>query len=165
MTKAVLLFVPLSLAGCTFVIGGRPDVCGEYPEGGGPAVIATRDQELCEVVRLRVTNGLASLPALSQARVDELVERSRSWEHISTIDRLVETLREDAGEGFATDVQRAVEGVNAQSKRPVTDDCAANQERCMVRGAVHGIRIALLNAQTTDDGTVQFGSGPVKFDN
>jgi hypothetical protein len=97
-------------------------------------------------VRLRVTNGLASLPELSQSRLDELVERSQSWEQIRTMDRLVETLREEAGEGFATDVQRAVDAVAAQSKRTLAADCAAQEERCMVRGAVRGVRIALMNA-------------------
>lgn len=146
MTKAAVLLLALPLAGCSIVVGGRPDVCGEYPEGGGPAVIVTRDQELCEIVRLRVTNGLASLPELSQSRLDELVERSQSWEQIRTMDRLVETLREEAGEGFATDVQRAVDAVAAQSKRTLAADCAAQEERCMVRGAVRGVRIALMNA-------------------
>jgi hypothetical protein len=147
MTKGAILLVSLSLAGCSIVIGGRPDVCGEYPEDGGPAVIVTRDQELCEIVRLRVGSGLASLPQLSQQRLDELVERTRSWESIGTVDRLLETLREEAGEGFAQDVQRSVASVAAQSTRPLSADCESKQERCMVRGAVRGIRIALLNAQ------------------
>jgi hypothetical protein len=147
MTKAAVLLLTLPLAGCSIVIGGRPDVCGVYPEGGGPAVIVTRDQELCEVVRIRVTNGLASLPELSQVRIEELLERTRSWEDIRTIDRLVEALREDAGEGFAADVQRAVEAVARQSTRGIDADCAADEQRCMVRGAVRGVRIALLNAE------------------
>lgn len=147
MTKFALLVSPLLLAGCSIVIGGRPDVCGVYPEGGGPAEIRTRDQELCEVVRLRITNGLASLTVLSEARLEQLVQRTDSWENLPTIERLVEELREEAGEGFAIDVQRAVDAVAEQSTRSITADCAANEQRCMVRGAVHGLRIALMNAE------------------
>lgn len=150
MKKALASLLSLTLAGCSIVIGGRPDACGEYPQDGGPAVISTRDQELCEVVRLRIGNGLASLPELPQARLDELLERTRSWESIRTMDRLVETLRDEAGLGFAVDVQRAVAAVAAQSSRPLTPECEAEQERCMVRGAVRGIRIALLNAQPVE---------------
>jgi len=150
MTKAAVLLLALALAGCSIVIGGRPDVCGEYPEGGGPAVIHTRDQELCEIVRIRVTSGLASLPVLSQTRLDELVGRTEAWEHIRTMDRLVETLREEAGEGFAEDVNRAAKAVAEQSKRGLTAECAAEEERCMVRGAVRGVRIALMNAMPVD---------------
>lgn len=146
MTKAALLVLALAPAACSIVVGGRPDVCGVYPEGGGPAVIETRDQELCEVVRIRVSNGLASLPELTQARIDQLVERTESWKGIRTTDRLVETLREEAGEGFAADVQRALESVARQSSRGVDAECAADEQRCMVRGAVRGLRIALLNA-------------------
>ena len=147
MIKSAVLLIALPLAGCSIVIGGRPDACGEYGEGGGPAVISTRDQELCEVVRLRIGRGLASLPELSQGRIDELGERSKAWEQIRTIERLVETLREEAGAGFAEDVRRAVDAVEAQSKRELTAECAAESERCMVRGAVRGLRIALLNAE------------------
>ena len=147
MTKAALLVLLLAPAACSIVLGGRPDVCGVYPQGGGPAVIETRDQELCEVVRIRVSNGLASLPELTQARIDQLVERTESWKDIRTTDRLVETLREEAGLGFAADVQRALESVARQSSRSFDADCAADEQRCLVRGAVRGLRIALLNAQ------------------
>jgi hypothetical protein len=150
MTKFALLVPPLLLAGCSIVIGGRPDVCGVYPEGGGPAEIQTRDQELCEVVRLRITNGLASLPELSEARLEQLLQRTDSWENLPTIERLIQELREDAGEGFAIDVQRAVDAVNEQSKRSITEDCAANEQRCMVKGAVRGLRIALMNAEAVE---------------
>ena len=147
MTKIAVIIAALLPAGCSIVIGGRPDVCGVYPEGGGPSVIETRDQELCEVVRIRVSNGLASLPVLTQQRLNELLDRTNSWESLPTIERLVEELRDDAGEGFAQDVQRAAQSVAEQSKRPVSEDCAAREQRCMVKGAVRGLRIALLNAE------------------
>jgi hypothetical protein len=147
--RLALAALPLLLLGaCTIAVGGRPETCGTYPEGGGPAVIRMRDQELCEVVRLRVLRGLSGVAGLTQAGIDALLEKTDSWGRRSTVADLVEAIRRDAGDAFADDVARSYSAVTAQSKLPVAPECEAD-ERCWVRGAVLGIEIALRQAQPT----------------
>ena len=149
MKTIAAALLPLALGACSILVGGHPETCGEYPAAGGPAVIATLDQELCEVVRLRVLRGLDSLGELSRETIDRLIDRTLGWEQKATVDDLVATIRRDAGDAMADDVRRAVDSVTAHSQRPLAADCA-DAQRCLVKGAAHGARVALLYAQPKD---------------
>lgn len=144
--KAAAILVPLVLGGCSVVLGGRPETCGTYPKSGGPAVIATRDEEICDVVRLRVLRELEGLSVLERDTIDGLIQRLPAWESRPDVDSLVAAIRNDAGDGMADEVRRAVDDVTAKSARPLPADCA-DVQRCLVKGAVRGVRIALLYAQ------------------
>lgn len=146
MRRPLLALVPLVLASCTLVIGGRPETCGTYPDDGGPAVLVTRDQELCEIVRLRTARGLASVESLTQEQIDALLGRVASWSNERTMASLAARIRSEAGDPMADDVLRSFDAVRAGSSRPIAPECEAD-ERCWVRGAVRGIEIALLYAQ------------------
>ena len=145
MLRAACL-LPLIVVGCSLSLGGRTDVCGEYPANGGPAVLATRDQELCEVVRLRVVRQLDLQANLTYDEIDRLLERTAAWEGRPSVDDLVATIRRDAGDAMAGEVRRAVDSVLATSQRPLPADCP-DMQRCLVKGAARGVRIALLYAQ------------------
>jgi hypothetical protein len=134
----------LPLAACNLVLGG-PETCGERPSGSGPAVIATKDQELCDVVRLRVAQALEDDPAISYAKVVELRDKCDDWRRAPTIERLVAAIRRDAGDMTADAVQRAVDSVVAQSKRPLRVE-GDDVEPCLVKGAAKGARMALMNS-------------------
>jgi hypothetical protein len=156
--------VPLALAAlcvalgaCTVSFGGRPDACGVYPEGGGPAVIATRDQELCEVVRLRVLQRLDGSVQLPPQALDALGEASLAWERRSTVEDLIAAVRRDAGDRLADDVARAIESVTSRSKRPLPSGCP-DEEKCLVRGAARGARLAV-QAARPGAGRPQPGAG------
>ena len=124
-----VLAVTLS-AGCTWVIGGsRDDMCGERPASGGPPVIVTRDQELCDVVRARVQRQL-DVSSLKRDELDRLIDRTLHWETRDTLDEFVAAVRRDAGDAFADEVRRAVDAVAAQSRRTTRPDCA-DVQRCL----------------------------------
>jgi hypothetical protein len=61
------------------------------------------------------------------------------------VDALLRRVRADAGEVMAAAVERAVHEVLAHSTRAVRASCA-DEQRCLVRGAALGIRIALDDA-------------------
>ena len=147
-TAARLALIPalaLALGACEILVGAKIDTCGEHPAGGGPAVIVTKDQELCDVVRLRVTREVDA-NELTRETIDHLVDRSLSWERRDTLDEFVAAVRKDAGDAIADAVRRAVDAVLAQSQRTTRPDCG-DIEPCLVKGAAKGVRIALLYAQ------------------
>ncbi len=119
-----------------------PEACGEYPAGGGPAVIRTRDQELCEITRQRVMQHLQRLPGLDYERAETLFERSQRWQFADTIAELLETIEKDAGAEFAAAVARAVESVR-NSTKPLSAACESEREKCMAQGAAKGAYLAL----------------------
>jgi len=141
-----LVVAALPLAACTVMIGGSVETCGEHPADGGPPVIVTKDQEVCEMVRIRVWRALEDDPEISYARVEELREKSIEWERERTVGSLVAAVRRGAGDLTADAMQRAVDAVLAQSKRPIPADCE-DVERCLVKGALKGVRIALNNTR------------------
>jgi hypothetical protein len=136
----LLPFLSALLPACQMTLGGRVETCGEYPAAGGPAAIVTRDQELCEVVRLRVGRGLEAANALPREKLDSLFEKTASWERKDTLADFLAVVRRDAGDAFADDVKRAVDDVLARPQRPLPPDCG---EKCLVRGAARGARFAL----------------------
>ncbi len=136
----------MSMSACTLVVGGRAETCGEHPSGGGPAVISTRDQELCELVRIRVGKELDDDASLNYEKIDGLLEKCGGWERKDTIEDLVAALRRDAGDHVADAVRRAVDAVLAQSKRPMPTACP-DEQKCLVKGAVKGVKIALSTAR------------------
>jgi hypothetical protein len=144
LLRPILLCLPL--AACSIVIGGRVETCGEHPADGGPAVIVTKDQEICEMVRVRVARAIEEDPEITYARVDELREKSLQWEREKTFDGLVAAVRRDAGDLTADAMRSAVDAVLAQSKRPLPAD-HGDVERCLVKGAMKGLNIALLNVR------------------
>jgi len=119
-----------------------PEACGEYPEGGGPAVIRTRDQELCEITRQRVMRHLQQRRDLDLDRAERLFERSQNWRFESTIEGLLARIEKDAGPDFAAAVRRAIESVEASTK-PYSSDCETQREACMTKGAAKGAYLAL----------------------
>lgn len=127
-------------AGCESV---RPDVCGAFPPGGGPPVVSTRDQEACELARLRVRDAVAAAGFGDARRIEVVHDLSRSWDDARTVDGLVARVRQDAGDAVADAVRRACDDVAAHSKRPDAPGCG---EACLVRGAAKGARIALDDA-------------------
>lgn len=143
--RAAVIFLPVALGACSMVFGGRPESCGTYPQGGGPAVIATRDEEVCEIVRLRVIRQLDNLSVLERDTIDELIERVPGWEGKRDVDALVAAIRNDAGDDLADEVRRAIDDVVTKSARPLPADCV-DVQRCLVKGAARGVRIALLYA-------------------
>ena len=145
MKRMTMPLLPALLLGAC-VFGGRPEICGEPHAGGGPAVLSTKDQELCEIVRLRVLMERETAPSFTRARLDHLVDRSLAWEMKGTLAALLEAVRADAGDGFAGAMQRAFDAVRTKSSRPLPADCP-DAERCLVRGAARGARIALLTAE------------------
>jgi len=140
----VVAAAPL-LAACSIIIGAGTETCGERHEGRGPAVLVTKDQELCEIVRIRVAQALEDDPAITYAKVDELRETSADWQHKKTVESLVDTIRREAGDMTADAVQRAVDSVLAQSKRPLRVE-GDDVEPCLVKGMAKGARLALLRA-------------------
>lgn len=143
--KSALIPLPLVLCACSMVFGGRPESCGTYPKGGGPAVIVTRDEEVCEIVRLRVLRQLDGLSILERDTIDGLLERVPGWEGKRDVDGLVAAIRKDAGDDLADEVRRAIDDVVTKSARPLPADCV-DVQRCLVKGAARGVRIALLYA-------------------
>lgn len=140
--RLVLVLLLPALAGCQILIGPRIERCGETPEGGGPSVIVTIEQELCEVVRLRVIRQLEGMQGLTRETIDRLVDRALTWEKQPTLDRLIAMIRKDAGDEMANEVERAATGVLAHSQRTPGPDCE-DVQRCLVKGAAKGSRIAL----------------------
>lgn len=136
----------LALGACTMFLGGHPETCGDYPPGGGPAVISTKDQQVCDVVRLRVGREIDLNGKLSRSDIDRLLDRTLSWEKKATIDALVDAIRKDAGDAVAGEVRRAVDSVLSHSALPLPADCV-DSEKCLVKGAARGARIALLYAE------------------
>jgi hypothetical protein len=132
----------LALGACTYMFGGHMETCGEYPAGGGPAVIATKDQQICDVVRLRVGREIDLHGLVSRADVDRLLERTGTWERQATLDDLVDAVRHDAGDAVAAELRRATDSVLAHSTLPMPADCP-DVQRCLVKGAARGLRIAL----------------------
>jgi hypothetical protein len=149
MTLPRLVAALLCLGGCQMMFGGHMETCGEYPPGGGPAVIATKDQQVCDVVRLRVGREIDLHGLVSRADVDRLLERTIYWENRATLDDLVDMVRKDAGDAVAAELRRAVDSVLAHSTLPMPADCP-DVQRCLVKGAARGLRIALSYAHPRD---------------
>ena len=78
-----------------------PTGCGEVPPGGGPRVITTRDQELCEIVRLRLEFALSEIPDLEEAVVQRWHDASWGWTDARTCEGVVARIREDSGDPLA----------------------------------------------------------------
>jgi hypothetical protein len=133
----VLGTAPL-LTGCA----SPPETCGEYPERGGPALVRTREQEVCEIARLRVLRALRDRPELTRGRAAELYEHSLQWETVRSVEALLQRVRRDAGEDFAAAVERAVTQVLAESRRPSGPGCEAGSA-CVARAAAKGARLAM----------------------
>jgi len=146
LRTAPVLALAACLAACTVQIGGHVETCGEIPDGGGAPVIATKDQELCELVRLRVAQALEKDPDLTYGRVQELLDKTSEWEGKRTLESLVAALRKDCGNVTADAVQRAVDDVTSRSTRPTRKDCD-DVQRCLVKGAAKGVRMALSAAR------------------
>lgn len=139
--EAALVLLVAAAAGCA-----QPrTICGDPSPRGGPPVIASKDAELCESVRLRVAEALAALPDLYPERAEMLRDRTWSWEDASSVDGMLRRVRADAGEELAAAVARAVEDVRTHSTFKVRAECA-DAERCLVRGAALGARIAFDDA-------------------
>lgn len=118
--------------------------CGESPDGRGPPVIATQDAELCESVRLRVADALGRMQGLYDQRAQDLRDLTWRWEDAATLDGFLRRVREDGGQEIAAAIARAVEDVRAHSTKPARAGC--DDERCLVKGAALGARIAFDDA-------------------
>ena len=141
-----------------------PLACGVYPPGGGPAVIHTRDQQLCELVRQRVLQFMARSDDLTFERAETIAEKAPRWRRADTLDELVVLIRREAGDALADLVVRAVAAVEGPAGKPLPADCPDIQE-CLVEGAVKGAEIALaqrgwyVRGGRPDGDTVHPGTG------
>lgn len=126
----------------TIACESPPEACGEYPVGGGPAVIRTRDQELCEITRQRVMLHLQKRPDLDYATAENIFEKSERWRFEDTLPELLTRIEKDAGPAFADAVRHAVESVE-RSTKPYSAECESERERCMTKGAAKGAYLAL----------------------
>ncbi len=136
------LITAAALAALPACSGRRTDICGEIPASGGPAVIVTRDQELCEIARVRVQRAIADEAKLDELTAQHLHSRSFSWEDAKTTEGLVARIRSDAGDRVADAVARAIADVRQFSQRPIGTTCA-DEERCLALGAARGARFAV----------------------
>jgi len=134
-----LVFVAAALPGCET----RPLSCGEYPAAGGPAVIRTRDQQVCETVRMRVIQHLAALPDLDLQKAEQLYQRVLSWRRFHTLEDLYAGAEKDGGPELAAALRRGVESVRAESAMPLTAECERKLEECLTAGAVKGAELAM----------------------
>lgn len=142
---ALLLAPSLLAAACAGSAASARPTCGVPGPAGGPPVIDTRDAELCEAARLRTAEALAALPGLAPERAELLRDRTWSWGDARSLERLLARVRDEAGPEIADAVERAVREVREHSRRPVRADCP-DAERCLVKGAALGMRIAFEDA-------------------
>lgn len=139
---AVLLVAfAAALSGCT----APPTACGEPAPFGGPPRISTLEQELCEIVRLRLEHVLTKHPNLDEFTAQRWLDRSWGWGDAKTVDGVVAQVRADCGDAFAEAVRRAADEVRRESKRTIAPSCE-DAERCLARGAALGARLAVDNA-------------------
>ncbi len=137
--RSALLLSATLLGGCA----GRPLTCGEYPAEGGPAIIRTRDQQICESVRLRVIQHLMAMQDLDLRKAEKLYEKVTGWRRADTLDELYTMAEKDGGPEIAAAIRRAVESVRATTTKPVAADCAEELEACLTAGAVKGAELAM----------------------
>ncbi|MCE9636252.1 MAG: hypothetical protein K8T90_11170 [Planctomycetes bacterium] len=140
VSVAVTVAVTLSACGSQ-----ARTTCGEPSGRGGPPLIATRDGDLCESARLRVAEALGRRSDLFAERAEQLREFTWSWQDAKSLEGFVRRAREDAGDDVADAIGLAIEQVRAHSTKPLRADCA-DAERCLVRGAALGARIAFDDA-------------------
>lgn len=119
--------------------------CGEPSGRGGPPVVATQDAELCESARLRVAETLGRRADLFAERAEQYREFTWSWQDAKTLEGFLRRVRDDGGDDLADAIGVAIEQVRAHSTKPLRADCA-DAERCLVRGAALGARIAFDDA-------------------
>lgn len=119
--------------------------CGEPSGRGGPPVIATRDGELCESARLRVAEALGRREDLFAERAEQYRDMTWSWQDARTLDGFLRRVRSDAGDDLADAIALAIDQVREHGTKPDRADCA-DAERCLVRGAALGARIAFDDA-------------------
>jgi hypothetical protein len=132
----------LAVACATSACQLPPEACGEYPPEGGPALIKTRDQELCEITRQRVMQHLQRRQDLDLDKAETLFEASQRWQFADTIEDLLARIEKDGGPEMAEAVRRAVASVESSTK-PFTTECEKQREKCMARGAAKGAYLAL----------------------
>lgn len=134
---ALTALAGLFAAGCT-----QPrTVCGDPSPRGGPPLVQTKDAELCEAVRLRTIDALAKIDGFGPERAEILRDRTWSWEDARTVEGFLRRVHDDAGAAVEAAIRLAVEQVEEHSRRRVRTDCG-DAERCLVRGAALGARIA-----------------------
>lgn len=144
--RATVAAAGLAAAGALLGACVQPrTTCGEAPAGSGPPVITTRDGELCESVRLRVADALGRMQDLYAERASSLRDLTWRWEDARTLDGFLRRVRDEAGDGIADAIARAVDEVRAHGTKPMRADCT-DAERCLVRGAALGARIAFDDA-------------------
>jgi len=133
-----MLVIPI-LAACE----SRPLSCGEYPADGGPAAIVTRDQQVCEAVRLRVMQHLSGMKSLDLQSAEKLYESILTWRRASTLEDLYARAEKTGGPEMAAAVRRAVESVREETAKPVSEKCAKKLEACLTKGAAKGAELAM----------------------
>jgi len=126
------------LAGCTIA----PDSCGEFPPEGGPAVIRTREQEMCEVGRIRMNRYLLTHAPIEDVSAEDLYLAALEWQKASSSADLIAQAREMLGDTYADGLSRALEHVRTKSERPYSTDCEVH-DACLAAAAGHGARLAL----------------------
>ena len=68
------------------------DRCGTPRPGGGPPILETREQELCENVRLAALRHFAALPDLTSERAEDITRASRRWTTVDSLESLLARL-------------------------------------------------------------------------
>jgi len=121
----------------------RPLSCGEYPAEGGPAIIRTRDQQVCEAVRMRVIQHLSALENLDLMMAEKIYEKVIGWRRADTLGELYALAERDAGPEMAAAIRRAVESVRGSTAKPISAECEAKLDACLTAGAVKGAELAM----------------------
>lgn len=125
------------LAACTTV----PEMCGERPAKGGPPVLRTRQQELCESVRIRVLQYLEHHPVMSDDDYDTLRRRSKAWLGADSTDDLAQRLRDDEGPELAALVADVIRRSSERSRLPLEGE--GDADMLVARAAGHGAALAV----------------------
>ncbi len=141
-SAALSCVLALALAGCT-----SSEFCGVRPPEGGPPVIATREQELCELARIRTNKYLAGLEVFTEDESDLLYSAARGWEKVDSVDELLEAIRDRDHGALADEIADVTEWVRGKSSHSYAATCKI-QDRCLARGAAHGVRLALQHSDT-----------------
>ncbi len=142
-TQRLSLLISLVAACLTAACQTPRRVCGTAPEGGGPPVLTTREDEICESVRWRVLEQMRVREEFSYAHAERLFTAAETWSTSTTLEDLRRRVAAvDDEQAMATTIVDAARHAWETSKAPVSTGCETD-EACVAEAAAHGARVAL----------------------